>query len=57
MPPAVSLLLVFLPQVAVNLNWWKSRRISRMEGRFTVSFISKDLSINNREGKMITNLH
>ena len=55
--PAVTLLLVFLPQVAVNLNWWKSRRISRMEGRFTVSFISKDSSINTREGKMITNLH
>ena len=41
-PPAVTLLLVFLPQVAVDLNWWKSRRIPRMEVRCTVSFTSKD---------------
>ena len=50
-PPAVTLLLVFLPQVAVDLNWWKSRRVPRMEGRCTV--ISKDSSIDTREGKMI----
>ena len=57
MPPAVTLLLVFLPQVAVDLNWWKSRRIPRMEGRCTVSFISKDSSINTCDEKMTTNLH
>ena len=52
-PPAVTLLLVFLPQVAVDLNWWKSRRIPRMEGRCTV--ISKDSSIDTLEGRMIKN--
>ena len=57
MPPAVTLLLVFLPQVAVDLNWWKSRKIPRMEGRCTVSFISKDSSINTCDEKMTTNLH